>query len=207
MSSRGRFITLEGGEGAGKSTQARAVRTWLEGRGRRVLQSREPGGSPLAEALRELVLRDWEEGIAPSTEALLMFAARAAHVRARIRPALEDGQDVVCDRFTDSSFAYQGAGKGVAEASLGVLEQLAQEGLRPDLVLLLDLPPELGLARAHARGQANRFEHESLDFMNRVREGFLRRARAEPARYVVIDASQDEPAVTRSVLAALEERL
>lgn len=205
--SRGRFITLEGGEGAGKSTQARAIRDWLQSRGREVVLTREPGGSPLAEAVRELVLRDWAEGIDVNTEVLLMFAARAAHLKQTIEPALAAGRDVICDRFVDSSYAYQGAGKGLAAHHLQALEALVLGDFRPDLTLLLDLPPQLGLARAHHRGEANRFEAESLAFMQRVRDCFLARAQAAPQRYVVIDAAQELPDVTAQILRALEHRL
>lgn len=202
----GRFITLEGGEGAGKSTQARRIRDWLEARGRQVVLTREPGGSPLAEAVRELVLRDWDEGVNAQTEVLLMFAARAAHVRSTIAPALTAGKDVICDRFVDSSYAYQGAGKGIADAVLRQLEQLALDALKPALTLVLDLPPEAGLARAHSRGDANRFEAESLAFMRRVREGFLQRAAADPQRCVIIDAAGDEEGVWTQIRAVLEKR-
>lgn len=208
MTTRGRFITLEGGEGAGKSTQARFVRDWLVERGREVVLTREPGGSPLAEAVRHVVLGDWAEGVTPATEALLMFAARAAHWHTTIAPALAAGRDVVCDRFVDSSYAYQGAGKGVTETSLRALEKLAVGSQRPDLTLLLDIEPEAGLARAQARGEENRFEQETLAFMHRVREGFLVRARAEPARIRVIDAAREPEAVSAEIaglLAALPE--
>jgi dTMP kinase len=205
MSTRGRFITLEGGEGAGKSTQAAFVRDWLTGCGRDAVLTREPGGSPMAEAIRSIVLGDWAEGITPPTEVLLMFAARAAHWHATIAPALEAGRDVVCDRFVDSSYAYQGAGKGVSNESLQALEALAIAGHCPDLTLLLDIDPEEGLRRAHARGEQNRFEQEALDFMQRVREGFLSRARAEPQRVRVIDASREADAVSAEIAAALAQ--
>jgi dTMP kinase len=204
--SRGRFITLEGGEGAGKSTQARAVRRWLESRGRSVVSTREPGGSPLAEAIRGLVLAEWAEGMDATTELLLMFAARAAHLRATIEPALAAGQDVVCDRFVDASWAYQGAGRQMGDAPLASLEQLVLRGLEPDLTLVFDLPVALGLQRAQARGDANRFEGENRAFMERVREAYRRRAAARPARYAVIDAAQGIEAVSAQVEAALEHR-
>ncbi|HEY0975578.1 MAG TPA: dTMP kinase [Solimonas sp.] len=207
MEPRGRFITLEGGEGAGKSTHARHIRDWLQQRGRPVLLTREPGGSPLAEGIRELVLRDWDEGLAPQTEALLMFAARDAHLRATIRPALAAGIDVICDRFIDSSYAYQGAGKGVSIDTLHALERMTLADLQPDLTLVLDLPPDTGLARALRRGQANRFESESAAFMARVRAAFLARAAADPTRCVVIDAAVDEAAVKAAVIQTLEARL
>lgn len=207
MNTRGRLITLEGGEGAGKSTQAGFIRDWLQARGREVVLTREPGGSPLAERIRELVLGHWAEGISAETEVLLMFAARAAHLRATIEPALAAGRDVVCDRFVDSSYAYQGAGKGIATAQLQALEALVLKNLKPDLVLVLDLPPELGLARARQRGEANRFEDESLAFMRRLRDCFLQRAAADPARYAVVDASRELAAVQAEIARILGERL
>lgn len=207
MTTRGRFITLEGGEGAGKSTQARFIRDWLIERGREVVLTREPGGSPLAEAIRSLVLGDWAEGVTPPTEVMLMFAARAAHWHTTIEPALAAGRDVVCDRFVDSSYAYQGAGKGVDEAALQALERLAVGDHKPDLTLLFDIEPELGLQRTRERGEENRFEQETLEFMQRVREAFMARARAEPARFAVIDAARDADAVSASVAQALVARL
>ncbi|WP_436286674.1 dTMP kinase [Solimonas marina] len=200
---RGRFITLEGGEGAGKSTQATYVRDWLLAQGREVVLTREPGGSPMAEAIRAIVLGDWAEGVTPQTEVLLMFAARAAHWHATIEPALAAGKDVVCDRFVDSSHAYQGAGKGIAAEGMAALETLAIGRHRPDLTLLLDLPPDEGLKRTQARGEQNRFEFETLEFMQRVREGFLERARAEPGRFRIIDASRDAAAISAEIAGLL----
>lgn len=204
---RGRFITLEGGEGGGKSTQALRVCDWLRARGRSVVQTREPGGTELAEAIRGLVLRQWDEGISPAAELLLMFAARAAHVHGKIEPQLAAGSDVVCDRFIDSSYAYQGAGQGVDVQHLRALEALVLPTLRPDLTLVLDLPPAQGLARARRRGDANRFEDETLAFMQRVRQTFLDRAAADPARCAVIDASGDVDRVFARIVAVLEQRL
>lgn len=204
---RGRFITLEGGEGSGKSTQAQRVCQWLRAHGRQVVATREPGGTELAEAIRALVLRQWAEGMSPQTELLLMFAARAAHVHALIEPQLAAGIDVVCDRFVDSSYAYQGCGQGIEAHHLRNLESLVLPQLRPDLTLVLDLPPELGLARARARGDGNRFEDATLAFMQRVRAAFLTRAAAEPARCVVVDASGDVDQVQARIVAALETRL
>ncbi len=204
---RGRFITLEGGEGSGKSTQAAGLAAWLRARGREVVVTREPGGTPLAEALRELVLRSWDEGVTPQSELLLMFAARAAHVHGLVAPALARGADVVCDRFIDSSYAYQGAGKGIELRHFTALEALALNGLRPDLTLVLDLPAEQGLERARARGQANRFEDEPLAFLQRVRQAFLDRAAAEPQRCVVVDAGVGPDQVLAAITAAVEARL
>lgn len=207
MTAPGRFITLEGGEGAGKSTHARFVAAWLEARGRTVVQTREPGGSPLAEAVRDLVLRDWSEGVTPQTELLLMFAARAAHVAHRIEPALRAGQDVVCDRFIDASWAYQGAGRGVADEHLRALERLVLGELTPDLTLVLDLPPQIGLVRARRRGDTNRFEAENLAFMERVRAAYLARAQTDPARYFVIDATRPVEQVQALIAHELASRL
>lgn len=207
MSARGRLIVLEGGEGAGKTTHARTVRAWLEARGRSVVQTREPGGSPLAEAVRELVLRDWDEGIDAATEALLMFGARAAHLHAVIRPALDTGRDVVCDRFVDASYAYQGAGRGLGVERVAALEQWTLGELRPDLVLLFDLEPAAGLQRARRRGVENRFEAETLDFMRRVRAAYLQRAQAAPERYAVIDATRPLEQVRAAVEGVLADRL
>jgi len=204
---RGRLIVLEGGEGAGKSTQIDTVECWLRARGRSVLRTREPGGSPLAEAIRTLVLGDWDEGVEPRTELLLIFAARAAHLHATIRPALTAGTDVVCDRFVDASYAYQGAGRGLGKPAVAALEQLVLGDLRPDLVLLLDIDPELGLQRARRRGQDNRFESEELVFQQRVRQAYLDRAAAAPQRYVVVDAAQPQQLVSAALQAALEQCL
>lgn len=205
--STGRLITLEGGEGAGKSTHARSIVAWLQARGRSVVSTREPGGSPLAEALRGIVLGDWAEGVTAETELLLMFAARAAHLAALIRPALAEGKDVVCDRFIDASWAYQGAGRGVAAEHLSALERLVLGELRPTLTLVFDLPPEIGLARAATRGDANRFEAETLAFMSRVRQCYLDRANADRLRYALIDASKPLETVQEAVMRTLEQRL
>ncbi|MGQ0622785.1 MAG: dTMP kinase [Panacagrimonas sp.] len=207
MKAAGRLITLEGGEGAGKSTQVRTVTAWLEARGHRVVPTREPGGSKLAEAIRGIVLGDWAEGVSAETELLLMFAARAAHVTGLIRPALDHGDDVVCDRFVDASWAYQGAGRGIASTHLAALEDLVLGDLRPTLTLVFDLAPETGLARARHRGDANRFEAENLAFMSRVRRAYLDRAAADPARYAVIDATPSIEQVHEAVIHALESRL
>lgn len=206
MNARGRLIVLEGGEGAGKSTQLAAVADWLKSRGRQVLCTREPGGSPLAEAVRTLLLDNWPEGMDAHTELLLMFSARAAHLHATIRPALAAGIDVICDRFVDATYAYQGAGRGLETTEISTLETLVLGGLRPDLVLLLDLPPQLGLQRARKRGDENRFEAETLAFQQRVREAYLRRAATAP-HYVVIDARPSQARVTAAIVQALEQHL
>lgn len=206
-STRGRLITLEGGEGAGKTTQARAIGEWLRARGREVVMTREPGGSPLAEAIRQVVLADWSEGIAPITELLLIFAARSAHLQATVLPALQGGCDVVCDRFVDASWAYQGAGRGIEAQKLAAIEQMVLGDLRPDLTLVFDIEPSVGLARAQRRGDANRFEAETLAFMQRVRQAYLDRALSEPQRCVVIDASLPADSVSARIEDILEQRL
>jgi len=200
----GRLIVLEGGEGAGKSTHAKFVRDWLARHGREPLMTREPGGSPLAEAIRDLVLREWPEGVDAPTELLLMFAARAAHLHAKIRPALDAGQDVVCDRFVDATYAYQGAGRGMRETDIDALAEIVLRKLRPDLVLVLDIDPETGARRVRGRGSANRFDAEALEFQSRVRKAYLRRAARDPKRYVVIDASREPAVVQADIDRALE---
>ena len=204
---RGRFITLEGGEGAGKSTQRAAIASALRQVGLKVLETREPGGSPGAEEIRELIVRGdpgrWDR----ETEALLVFAARRDHLQRLILPALEQGQWVVCDRFSDSPFAYQGYGRGVEVESLRELHRFCAGDLLPDLTFLLDLPVEAGLARAAHRGGAERFEALGLDFHERVRKGFLLLAAQEPERFVLINASLPPEEVTQAVLKQLEQRL
>ena len=204
---RGRFITLEGGEGAGKSTNARFIKAWLEQRGHEVILTREPGGSELAEAIRSVVLQSWSEGMPPLTEALLMFAARSAHLEATVLPALEAGKDVICDRFVDSSYAYQGAGNGFSSKKLQALEEMVLGDFRPDLTIVFDLEPSVGLQRARSRGEQNRFEDETVTFMQRVREAFLQRAKAEPARYAILDAGRELEAVQADLFKILEWRV
>jgi dTMP kinase len=204
---RGRFITLEGIEGAGKSTVARIVCEWLASRSIPVRLTREPGGTPLAERVREIVLKRGDEHLSSATETLLMFSARGIHVENLIRPALARGEWIVCDRFTDATRAYQGAGRGV---DLQLIERLAQAvhgDLQPDCTLLLDLPVSLGLTRARQRSglAADRFEAETEAFFGKVRAAYLELARAEPGRVRVVDASRPLPEVERSVVAALEQ--
>jgi dTMP kinase len=189
--SRGVFITLEGIEGAGKSTVARFVYDWLTARGLSVRPTREPGGTPVAERVRQVVLEHGAEPLSPVTETLLMFAARAQHVRSVIAPALARGEWVVCDRFTDATRAYQGSGRGVETTLIDTLAQAVHGGLTPDCTLLLDLPVALGLARARTRpgASADRFEAEAQGFFERVRSGYLLRARLEPQRFRIIDAT------------------
>jgi dTMP kinase len=171
--------------------------------------TREPGGTPLAEAIRDLVLKAREEALPPSAELLLMFAARAVHLANRIEPALRAGRWVICDRFTDATYAYQGAGRGMSEEDIGRLESLVQGARRPDLTLLLDVPVELGLQRSRERDAGrhrDRFESERAEFFERVRAGYLRRAGAEPARFSVIDASAPVDEVAARIEAVLRSR-
>jgi dTMP kinase len=200
----GRFITLEGIEGVGKTTQLAHLAAALRARGREVVVTREPGGTPLAERIRALVLAEAGEPMPPAAELLLMFAARAVHTENLIRPALARGAFVVCDRYTDATYAYQGDGRGVADADIAPLARLAQRGLVPDLTLLLDAPIELALGRARGRrGTADRIEAETEAFFARVAAGYRRRAAEEPARIVRIDASADEGTVAAAVWRAV----
>ncbi len=202
------FISLEGIEGAGKSSIATALQAELERRGCPVLLTREPGGTPLAEALRALLLRTGAEPITPTTETLMMFAARALHLDNAIRPALAAGRWVICDRFTDASYAYQGAGRGVSAALLDELATAVHADLWPARTLLLDLPVAAGLARARARaGSADRFESESGEFFERVRRGYLERARRDPQRLVVVDAQLPLAQVLTAAIAAIADLL
>lgn len=186
----GLFITLEGPEGAGKSTNRDYLAERLREHGIDVLLTREPGGTPLAEQVRELLLAPSNEIMAADTELLLVFAARAQHLDQVIRPALARGCVVLCDRFTDATYAYQGGGRGLSEARIAVLEEFVQGALRPDLTLVFDLPVEVGLARAAARGRLDRFEQEGRQFFDAVRHTYLRRAAEQPQRYRILDAAQ-----------------
>lgn len=204
---RGRFITLEGLEGSGKSTQIYLLEAWLTQRGIPVVVTREPGGTPLAEKLRQAVLSPGPERISPASELLILFAARAVHLDNLIRPALEEGKWVLCDRFTDASFAYQGAGRGVPEEFIRALETLVQGEFRPDLTLLLDLPVEIGLRRAAARrgsSTPDRFEQESMDFFERVRARFVELARGHPERIKVVNADRPIEEVTADLTAHVD---
>ena len=203
----GRLITFEGGEGTGKSTQIARLERRLRQRGVPCLVTREPGGTPLAERVRGVLL-DPELSPGPMAEALLMEAARADLVEKVLRPALADGLVVLCDRYDDSTLAYQGAGRGLDATLLGTLNRAATGGLQPDLTLLFDLDPELGLARrGRAEGATNRLDREPREFHARVRQRFLELARAEPDRFVTLDAALDPEALERSVWSAVEPRL
>ena len=186
----GLFITLEGPEGAGKSTNREYLAERLRAEGIDVVLTREPGGTPLAERIRELLLAPSDEAMCADTELLLVFAARAQHLDQVIRPALARGAVVLCDRFTDATYAYQGGGRGLSQARIATLETFVQGALRPDLTLVFDLPVEVGLARASARGRLDRFEQEGRAFFDAVRRTYLERAQAQPQRYRLVDAAQ-----------------
>ncbi len=206
---RGGFITLEGGEGAGKSAQTRRLAARLERLGFEVLATREPGGTPHAEALRALILSGALRDKGPAAEALAFSAARIDHIDLKIAPALARGAFVVCDRFADSTRAYQGAAGELPPEFLQSLERVALGGCRPDLTLVIDLAPEIGLARAATRrgqGGVDRFEAEGLKFHETLRSAFLDIARAEPARCVVIDGARDEPSVAREIWRVVSAR-
>jgi dTMP kinase len=200
----GQFVTLEGIEGAGKTTLLPLVRETLEAAGYEVVVTREPGGTATGEAVRELVLRQRPQAMGAEAELLLMFAARAEHLRVVIEPALLEGKWVVCDRFTDATYAYQGGGRGVPRERIAVLEQWVQGPLRPDLTLLLDLPVEIGLERARRRAQSDRagpdrFEREQQAFFERVRRTYLQLTHGDSRRYRIIDAAQPLEAVMTEV--------
>ena len=204
---RGRFITMEGGEGAGKSTMMGRVANWLESAGHRVVRTREPGGTDLAEKLREILLDRNNISLSGRAELLLLFAARAQHLEELIRPALVRGDWVLCDRFTDATWAYQGGGRGLPRDEIGSLETLVHGDLQPDLTLLLDLPVELGMKRAARRSQADRFEQESTLFFERVRNAYLERAEAAPERFAIINAASNMEEVWSQIKSVLHQRM
>jgi dTMP kinase len=204
---RGRFITVEGVEGAGKSTCIGYIRDTLTNTGKKVLVTREPGGTALSEEIRDLLLAHRQEGVAVETETLLMFAARAEHLARVIRPALASGQWVLCDRFTEATYAYQGGGRGLPRERIEILEQWLQGELRPDLVLLLDIPVRLGLERAAQRSARDRFESEDPAFFERVRAAYLDQAHRNPQRFRIIDASRELAQVQHHIKQALDELL
>jgi dTMP kinase len=203
---RGRFVTVEGIEGVGKSTQADFVARYFRDAGLPVVETREPGGTPVGEGIRDILLRPAPTPMHAATELLLMFAARAEHIARVVAPALAGGAWVVCDRFTDASYAYQGGGRGIPPARIAVLEDFVQGPLMPDLTILLDAPLDVALARTRGRGRSDRFELEGPGFFEAVRAAYLERARRDPRRIRVIDASptMDEVAAAiRNELARL----
>jgi dTMP kinase len=201
-----RFITFEGGEGAGKSSNMAFVADWLRARGVEVVCSREPGGTELAEQIRELLLAPAHGEMSDGAELLLIFAARAQHLAEKIQPALAAGRWVLCDRFTDATYAYQGGGRGLSMDKIARLEQLVQDDLRPDLTLLLDLPVAVGMQRAGKRGDLDRIEQQSLDFFERIRATYLQRAADAAERIAVVDASCELDAVQQQLQRVLEQR-
>jgi dTMP kinase len=205
--SRPCFVTVEGIEGAGKTTCLELLRVRIEARGQRLLVTREPGGTPLGEELRNVLLGHRHDGMADDTELLLMFAARAEHLHARIEPALAAGSWVLCDRFTDATYAYQGFGRGIDLERIRALEDWVQGPRRPDLTLLLDLPVELGLERAGKRSAPDRFESQAMAFFERVRWGYRELARAAPQRFRVIDAARSLDQVSRQVVDEIDRFL
>lgn len=203
----GLFITLEGIEGVGKTTQLEFIADYIQKQGRELVITREPGGTPIGEDVRALVLDNKHTGMAADTELLLMFAARAEHIDKVIRPALDVGKVVLCDRFTDASYAYQGLGRNIPAERITFLKDWVQRGLQPDLTLLLDAPVEIGLDRAAKRSEKDRFESEALDFFDAVRSCYLQIAESDPQRVKVIDASLGLEDVKKQVLSVLEQEL
>ena len=201
---RGKFITVEGIEGVGKSTNIEFLSALIAQRGYEVVLTREPGGTPLAERIRALLLEHGDEPLPDTAELLLFFASRSVHVQNMIRPAIEAGKWVICDRFTDASRAYQGAGRGQDRDRIDALAAWVQDGLEPDVTLLLDAPASVGMSRARRRGAADRLESEELSFYERVRQAYLELADAHPERFVVIDASGDLGAVQAAIVAAVD---
>lgn len=204
---QGKFITMEGTEGGGKTTNITYLHKQLQAAGKEVVITREPGGTPVGERIRELLLDTTAGHIDSDCELLLMFAARANHIAEVIRPALEEGKWVLCDRFTDATYAYQGGGRRIPRRRIEQLEQWVQKSLRPDLTLILDIPVELGIARAEDRSTPDRFEQEEQGFFERVRAAYREQARLEPQRYYLIDASGSLEDVRRQLDNALRELL
>jgi dTMP kinase len=200
----GKFITIEGLEGAGKTTQAQVLVKWLESKEREIVRTREPGGTPVAEKIRNLVLEHHEEAINPVAELLLVFAARKQHLEGLIKPSIDSGKWVVSDRFTDATYAYQGGGRGLKESLIRDLEITFLDDFQPDLTIWFDCDAEVGLARASARGQLDRIEQESMAFFNRCRTAYAKRAEAHPQRFIRIDANNSEAQVTEELLSSLE---
>jgi dTMP kinase len=201
---RGKFITIEGTEGVGKTTNIQFIQDWMQAKKLPFVATREPGGTPLAEQIRDLLLSPRDELVCDTAELLLMFAGRAQHLHQVIEPSLEEGAWVLCDRFTDATYAYQGAGRNMRDDLIAELEMIVQGSLRPDLTLILDIPVELGLKRASDRSEPDRFELEKTEFFELVRNGYLKIAKQNPDRCVVIDASQPLADVQRDINIALE---
>lgn len=205
--SKGFFISLEGGEGAGKSTQHKRIVEWLSAQGRDVLEAREPGGTKVSEQIRQVLLDTRNTGLDALAELLLMFAARSQLIQDVILPALDEGKVIVCDRFADASYAYQGGGRQLGSDTVAIVEKLVLKDLQPDLTLLFDMPVDKGMQRVASRGEADRFEIESIRFFERVRTAYLERAANDPQRFRVIDASADEDTVWQQVKAVLQDSM
>jgi dTMP kinase len=204
---KGYFITVEGTDGAGKTSVLATIENWITAQGHRVITTREPGGTPLAEQIRDLLLTSREEKLADDAELLMMMAARVQHVHTKIKPALMQGTWVLSDRFLDASYAYQGGGRGMSTARIDALHTWAIDHFLPDLTILLDVPVAIGQARVAHRGEEKtRFEEEKTTFFERVRSAYLARANQEPQRIVVIDARADQARVQADVIAALSQR-
>lgn len=203
----GKFITVEGIEGVGKSTNIDFLSSIIEAHGFNVLRTREPGGTPMAERIRQMLLEHGEEPLPDIAELLLFFASRSLHINNKIRPALAAGQWVVCDRFTDASRAYQGHGRGLGLERINLLAEWVQEDLQPDLTLILDAPAEVAMARTEKRGEADRLDSEETGFYQRAREGYLGLAAAEPDRFAVVDASQELAQVQAAIAVEINRLL
>jgi len=201
----GKFITLEGSEGSGKTTNMAYIEQLLEEAGVELIVTREPGGTPLGETIREILLDSRQTSMSEDTELMLMFAARAQHMHEKIRPALDAGKWVLCDRFVDATYAYQGGGRGISLERIGKLDNWVLNGFKPELTLYLDIGVAQGLKRAEARAELDRFEKEKIDFFERVRSGYLNRVEAEPERFRVVDASEPLEQVQRSIKSHIEQ--
>jgi len=201
----GKFITLEGSEGSGKTTNMAYIEQLLEEAGVELIVTREPGGTPLGETIREILLDSRQTSMSEDTELMLMFAARAQHMHEKIRPALDAGKWVLCDRFVDATYAYQGGGRGISLERIGKLDSWVLNGFKPELTLYLDIGVAQGLKRAEARAELDRFEKEKIDFFERVRSGYLNRVEAEPERFRVVDASEPLEQVQRSIKSHIEQ--
>ncbi len=204
--SKGKFITIEGSEGSGKSTNIHFIQEYLSKKNIEFISTREPGGTPVAEKIRDLLLDKANSSLCDDAELLLMFAARSQHLNELIIPALDAGKWVLSDRFTDASFAYQGGGRGLSWDKISQLEQWVQGSLRPDATILLDIPVDIGMERVHQRGETDRFEQEQLSFFNRIREAYLKLAKENPERFHIIDT---QPSIedVRKQLATVMEKL
>ena len=201
---KGKFITIEGSEGAGKSTNIRFIENYLKEKNIDFISTREPGGTPIAEKIRDLLLDKANASLCSDSELLLMFAARAQHLNELIIPTLESGKWVLSDRFTDASYAYQGGGRGLSMDKIAQLEQFVQGDLRPDATILLDIPVEQGMERVRDRGETDRFEQETLSFFNRIRDTYLSLAKNNPQRFHIIDTQPSIPEVEKQLISVLE---